>query len=178
MQILSHLDLTLTGHERLIFEALYRDIMLDVRPSNTIQIEFAHALIRAAWTLRRCDAAERALAEELGIDPLLADDKRLDRIHRTRLQANREYRMALAELRRLQTDQAIRNCPQHEGLRHLPVPIETKHVIQTARVAGGYRRNEPINFAAPATTRRKPANTAAGPQHQTRGNAVPRAPRL
>ena len=146
MQILSASDTYVAPHERHAFEALRKELLRDFQPLNSVEAEFASAALRAAWTIRRCDAAERDLALELGCDPLLSDDKRLGKIRQTRTQEQREFRMALAQLRRLQTDQAIRKLKENQGLQALPVPIDAKQFIQAARAAGGIAKNQRICF--------------------------------
>jgi hypothetical protein len=144
--ILSASDLHVPLQERPHFDALRRETLRDIQPMNSVQIELCNSALRAAWTIRRCDAAERDLAQELGLDPLLATDKRIDRIHRFRAQAHREYRMALHELKRLQTDFAIRRLKENEGLLALPVAVDSKTYIAAARAAGGFEKKQRISF--------------------------------
>lgn len=146
MQLLSATDLYVPSHLRHSFEALRQEMLRDIQPLNSVQAEFFNSLFRAAWLLRRCDAAERDLALELGVDPLVSADKRIDRIRQERAQQQREYRMALAQLKRLQTDQAIRHLKRNEGLQALPVPIDTRVYIQAARAAGGFEKHQKICF--------------------------------
>ena len=146
MLLLSASNLHVPLAERSTFEALRQELLRDIQPVNSVQVEFANAALRAAWTIRRCDAAERDLGHELGADPLLSGGQRIDRIHRARNQAHREYRMALHELGRLQTDQAIRMLKENQGLLALPVPLDAKSYIVAARAAGGFDRKQRIAF--------------------------------
>jgi hypothetical protein len=146
VQILSASNLFVPLPERDSFEALRHEMLRDIQPVNSVQAEHFNSMLRAAWNIRRCDAAERDLGLELGIDPLLSTDRRIDRIRITRAQEQREYRIALAQLRRLQTDQAVRRLKQNEGLLALPVPIDTKVYIAAARAAGGFTKHQQICF--------------------------------
>jgi hypothetical protein len=146
LQLIDAAKLHVQPADRLEFDSLRRGILADTQPVNQIQAEFTNALIRAAWTIRRCDASEADLAAELGMDPLLHHDRRLNRVQRTRTQAQREYRVALRELKRLQTDFAIRQLKENEGLIALPVPIDAKAYIQAARAAGGHSPRQRICF--------------------------------
>lgn len=143
--ILKASDLVVLSHQRGDFETLRDSLLTDIQPVNSIQIELFNQLLRAAWQIRRCDYAERSLADS-GLDPLLAKDKTIDRIIRSRAHSERVFRQALAELRKVQTDCAVRRIPQNQGLAALPVPIDTRTYIQSARLAQGARRGQVIPF--------------------------------
>ena len=147
MPLLTNSDLVVLDHERAHFQTLRRDLLRDVQPVNSIQEELFNQALRHAWTVRRCDAAELTLAAETpGRDPLVANPKVFDRIHRTRIQSERAYRQALAELRKLQTDRAVRQLKQNQGLVALPVLIDSKTYIKEARAANGIAPGKPIHF--------------------------------
>lgn len=147
LPLLTASDLVVLDHERSHFQTLRRDLLRDVQPVNSIQEELFNQALRHAWTVRRCDAAERSLAAETpGQDPLLADPRVFHRIHRTRTQSERAYRQALAELRKLQTDRAVRQLKQNQGLVALPVLIDAKTYIREARAANGIAPGKPIHF--------------------------------
>lgn len=144
MLILTAAQLTVAPAERDLFHALRTQMLRDIQPIGALQIEFFNSALRAAWEIRRCDAAERELAAHG--DPLLSPSKTIDRIYRVRRQAERTYRQALAELKKLQTDRAIRQLKQNKGLDALPVPIDTKAYIAAARAANGFTKTQPITF--------------------------------
>jgi hypothetical protein len=149
---LSAADFHLAAAELPIFEELRNATLRDTQPEGSLEIEFANALLRAAWTIRRCDLAERALAIELNQDPLLSPDRRLNRIQRTRAQAQREHRVALRELKRLQTSRAILALEQTSPL---PAPVDAKpYIAARRRIARTAAKNTAANTAAA-----KPANT-------------------
>ena len=128
------------------FDALRAQMLRDIQPVNSIHVEFFNSALRAAWSIRRCDAAERELTQECGYDPLLSKDQRVDRLHRFRRQSERDYRVALAELKKTQTDRAMRQLAENKGLDALPVPIDTRTYIAAARQAKGFTSKQPISF--------------------------------
>jgi len=146
LHLLSARNLHVPPNERHSFEALRTAMLRDIQPLNSLQTEFFNAALRASWTLQRCDAAERDLGRELDADPLLSKDQRIARLYRIRAQALREYRMALGELRRLQTDHAIRRLKENEGLAALPAPIDANSYIVAARAAGGLEKKQRLCF--------------------------------
>jgi hypothetical protein len=146
LQILDSTRIHVPESDRPAFEALRLGLLRDIQPLNAIQTQLANSALRAAWTIHRCDSAELALAQESGLDPLLSADRRLDRIQRTRTQAERDYRLALKELKRVQTDCAIRGLKENEGLQAMPVLIDTKAYIVAARAAAGIAPKERICF--------------------------------
>lgn len=129
---------------RHLFDALRTQMLRDIQPVGATQIEFFNSLLRAAWEIRRCDDAELELAEQG--EPLLSPGKVIDRIHRVRRQAERAYRQAIAELKKIQTDRAIRQFSENKGLDALPVPIDTRAYIAAARAAGGFTKTQRITF--------------------------------
>ena len=144
MLILTANQLGVPTAGRDLFDALRTQMLRDIQPVNAIQIEFFNSMLRAAWEIRRCDAAELQLAENG--DTLLSPGQVIDRIHRVRRQAERAYRLALAELKKLQTDRAIRQLKENKGLDALPVPIDTKAYIAAARAANGFTKTQRITF--------------------------------
>jgi hypothetical protein len=147
LPILNASDLVVLDHDRAKFQTLRRDLINDIQPVGAIQVELFNQALRHAWTVHRCDAAERDLAAKYpGQDPLLADPLAFNRINRTRTQSERAYRQALAELRKLQTDRAVRQLKQNQGLVALPVLIDSKTYIRQARAASGIAPGKPIHF--------------------------------
>lgn len=146
MLILTAYDLAVIPGHRDLFETLRTQMLRDIQPVNSLQVEFFNQALRNAWTIRRCDAAERDLGAETGVDPLFAKGNTIDRVHRVRRQSERAYRQAIAELTKLQTDRAIRQLKDNKGLDALPVPIDTKAYITAAREAGGFTKKQRITF--------------------------------
>lgn len=143
MSILTAQDLYVAPHLADEFESLRAGLLAQYQPIGATQIQTLSALLRASWDLRRCDEAELTLARQLGHDPLLAQpDARTRHLHRVRTQAGRDYRMALQELRRQQTDHAIRSLPENAPTLTLPAGIDTKAYLQAARAARGLRKDD------------------------------------
>lgn len=145
MLILTAADLVVLAHQRDQFAALKNEMLRDVQPVNSVQIELFNQALRAAWNVRRFDEAERDLCTN---EPtaLITAGPVIARLHRLRAQAERAYRQALAELRKTQTDRAIRQLKQNKGLDALPVPIDTKAYVAAARLANGIAASQPISF--------------------------------
>src|SRR5207249_1335120 len=77
-----------------------------LKPQNALEEIFVTEIMTAAWRLRRCGLVEAALAtRDLTEDNLAKEQKPIDR---ARTQANNLLRRSTAELRRLQTEDAIR----------------------------------------------------------------------
>jgi hypothetical protein len=102
--------------ERAEYAATRAALWSEITPEGVIEGTFASAILNATWRLRRCGLVEAALAETSLLDPMAADPANEDRaariqisIDRARTQAHALLRRSLADLRRLQTDKAIRD---------------------------------------------------------------------
>ncbi|MEO8661411.1 MAG: hypothetical protein ABI693_23275, partial [Bryobacteraceae bacterium] len=94
----------------------------DLNPETPIQVVFFNQALSAAWLQFRCDRAEAQLdtrVSEPGLDPLL--DPQLEAtirtIHRARAQAIKHLSKAIADLRKVQTEQQYRwaAMPEEKG---------------------------------------------------------------
>jgi hypothetical protein len=108
LRILTEADLYVPADQREAFASLRETVLRDYPPANQLQAEAVNSLLRALWEIHRCNLAEKQLGAEIGIDPLLAEDKRLARIQRTRAKAEREIQAARQDYLRLQTAAALR----------------------------------------------------------------------
>ncbi|MEO8657212.1 MAG: hypothetical protein ABI693_02010 [Bryobacteraceae bacterium] len=104
------------------FEALRAGLQTDLNPETPIQVVFFNQALSAAWLQFRCDRAEAELdsrVSEPGLDPLLDPnlEPTIRTIHRTRAQAVKHLSKAIAELRKVQTEQQYRwaAMPEDEG---------------------------------------------------------------
>ena len=83
----------------------------DLNPTGALEETFVMTIIGASWRLRRCALVESDMAGIFSLDPM--EDQAGSRIQcsvdRARSQAFRILRQSTAELRRLQTERAIRN---------------------------------------------------------------------
>jgi hypothetical protein len=104
------------------FEALRTGLHTDLNPETPIQVVFFNQALSAAWLQFRCDRAEAQLdtkVGEPGLDPLLDPnlEATIRTIHRTRAQAIKHLSKAIADLRKVQTEQQYRwaAMPEDEG---------------------------------------------------------------
>ena len=104
------------------FEALRAGLQADLNPETPIQVVFFNQALSAAWLQFRCDRAEAELdsrVSEPGLDPLLDPSlaPTIRTIHRTRAQAVKHLSKAIAELRKIQTEQQYRwaSMPEADG---------------------------------------------------------------
>ena len=145
MLILTTAGLVVRPHQHAEFETLKTAMLRDIQPVNSVQTELFNQALRAAWNIRRFDEAEREICTNEP-NALITAHKSIAQLHRLRTQAERSYRLALAELRKTQTDRAIRQLKQNKGLDALPVPIDTRTYVAAARAANGISAGQPIHF--------------------------------
>ena len=83
----------------------------DLNPTGALEETFVMTIIGASWRLRRCALVESDMSGIFSLDPM--EDQAASRIQgsvdRARSQAFRILRQSTGELRRLQTERAIRN---------------------------------------------------------------------
>lgn len=120
--------------EREEYETTRASLWEEINPEGAIEETLALAVLSATWRLRRCGLVEASLAETSCLDPMKLDPMQADpadcngaariqlSVDRARNQALTQLRHSLAELRRLQTEKAVR----HEIFGHsnagAPVP--------------------------------------------------------
>jgi hypothetical protein len=106
------------------FEAFQQSLHSELSPVGVLEEFTFRTLLRAAWNSRRFARLEADLFVN-GIDPLLDESSAriLDRISRHAARAQREYYRALAELRTLQTDRALRVRKLAETERTATPPV-------------------------------------------------------
>jgi len=104
------------------FEALRAGLQADLNPQTTLEVVFFNQALSAAWLQFRCDRAEAQLdskVSEPGLDPLLDPtlEPAIRTIHRTRAQAIKHLSKAIADLRKVQTEQQYRwaAMPEDQG---------------------------------------------------------------
>jgi hypothetical protein len=107
------------------FNALYEFHFADVRPVGELQTQFFEQLVHAAWNT----GVARAL---LAVALHQMDDKKIANANRYLAQYERSYAKALAELRKLQTDLALRAVEQNEPIAGLPMPCQIKVIANEA----------------------------------------------
>lgn len=107
---------TLTLHdfvrpeERDEYSQLVAGLRAQLNPEGALEEVFAAAIISASWRLRRCSLVEARMLETCALDPMEDDSaSRLQiSVDRTRAQSHTILHRSIAELRRLQTQRAIR----------------------------------------------------------------------
>lgn len=120
-------DFIRTGEEEEYAEALV-SLMRELSPEGVLEETFAAEIAGARWRLRRCRLIEAALALRVSSDLTLdeQDEKRQKSVDRARAQSHNILRRSLAELRKLQTQRAIRRetaiAPAMETAGHPSAP--------------------------------------------------------
>jgi hypothetical protein len=94
------------------FDAVRTGLRKNLLPLGELQEAFFTRIVECTWNLHRCRLAEAALyaeSEDQTIDPLLNDDKRLDRIRKYARQYENSLAKNLRELGRIQTEAQYRH---------------------------------------------------------------------
>ncbi len=87
-----------------------RSLIAELAPQGIIEETFAAEIVGATWRLRRCRKVEDSLSEGATLDLMVDDilDKQQKSVDRARAQSHNILRRSLAELRKLQTERALR----------------------------------------------------------------------
>jgi hypothetical protein len=126
--------------ERQDFDELEAALLDELAPQGAIEIVTFRELLHAAWNLERFRRLEvDYCAQEPVTDAKDADfaDKTYDRISRYQSRAQRAYYRALAELRHLQTNRALRDQQLAEpaGAAEVPVLAEIRKLTKRTQSA-------------------------------------------
>jgi hypothetical protein len=138
--------------------------MSQLDPQTPLEMIFATEMMSANWRLRRCRIIEAGLALEP--EP---DEKTQRSVDRARAQSHNILRRSLSELRKLQTERAIRDHIEHA--ENLPGLAETSKILRAApgsfchRAATATERSstEPGSFCKSAST--PPASSSKIPRN-------------
>jgi hypothetical protein len=100
------------------FTAAY---LAELSPLTLLEQTYAAALVSAAWRLRRCSLVESNMSDYIAGDPMENGfgQKMQTSVDRARAQAFNIFRRSTQELRRLQTDRALR--------AHIPTGASAPH---------------------------------------------------
>ncbi len=94
------------------YDSRLDNLFKELAPRTTLEREFVAQIHRAHWRLRRCSLVEAQLSADANIlDPMRAESPNFHTqlsLDRARAQASRQLRLAMAELRRLQTERQFR----------------------------------------------------------------------
>lgn len=101
-------QLIVRDDERETFEDLRAGLLAELDPQGPVEILVFNDLLHAAWNLHRFRRieTEQAAAPDLPEDPAVRD--LLDRLARYQSRTQRAFYRALGQLRKLQTDRALR----------------------------------------------------------------------
>jgi hypothetical protein len=120
-------DFILEG-ERDEYTKTLADLWTELQPEGILEETFTSEIMSATWRLRRCRLVEATLATRDLSDEDLAREQKS--VARARAQSYSILRRSVAELRKLQTERAIRI---ELGIEHLPGLADSRQIIQTVR---------------------------------------------
>jgi hypothetical protein len=127
--------LTVAPQDQADFNTLKQNLLLDVRPEGALEDSLFERLLLANWNLRRITRYEAELLDQT--NPFAPGDpeaaQAFDRLARYRRDLERSAKLALAELRKLQTERAIL-LQQHETVA-APL-INTTPLAELSRLTG------------------------------------------
>ena len=118
------------------FNHLQADLRAEIQPDGATQNTLFDLILHAAWNLRRCFDLESKIQNKAITDALLNDElaSKLDRIYRYKKMHESSHRRAIADLRKLQTEQLWRNESEQ--------CLDESILAETAKVAEVVRANE------------------------------------
>src|SRR5450432_3497915 len=122
------------------FNCFQANLESEIQPDGATQATLFDLILHAAWNLRRCFELESKIQSEAiskGLTDALLDDDlsgKLDRIYRYKKMHESSHRRAIADLRKLQTEQLWRNESQQ--------CIDESILADTAQVAAQVGANE------------------------------------
>ncbi len=103
--------------ERDIYKDFCDGFYTELGPEGHIETALAAEIVAASWRLRRCSEAEGDLADYAPQDPLLdeATEKTRRSIERARNSAHSHFHRSLNQLRKIQTERAVRIATHGEN---------------------------------------------------------------
>jgi uncharacterized protein YecA (UPF0149 family) len=120
-------DFLLEG-EHTEYDETLSELWADLQPEGILEETFTAEIMSANWRLRRCRLVEADLStRDLSDEEFAAEHKSLIR---ARAQSHSILRRSLAELRKLQSERAVR---KELGTQDLPLLVDSRQVIQTVR---------------------------------------------
>ncbi len=96
--------------ERDLYKEFCDGFYSELGPEGHIETALAAEIVAASWRLRRCSEAEGDLADYATADPLLDESTEKTRrsIERARNSAHSHFHRSLNQLRKIQTERAVR----------------------------------------------------------------------
>ena len=123
-------NLLIHDHEQADFQKFQEGHLRDLMPQGAIQWDFFDQILRCSWNLQKMDRMEKEYFEKNGMNAIFnSEDKSFDRILRYRRMLSLELRRALDELRKLQTEQALRCLPQNFAVRYVSHAVDTQSLL-------------------------------------------------
>jgi hypothetical protein len=119
--------------EQADFDTFKSVLSSEFQPDGLTQGNLFDLILHAAWNLRRCYLLETHVQNEAiskGLDDALLDDE-LARIYRYRKMHESSHRRAMADLRKLQTEQLWRQ--ENQECEEESILTDTKNVISRLR---------------------------------------------
>jgi hypothetical protein len=103
--------------ERDIYKDFCDGFYTELGPEGHIETALAAEIVAASWRLRRCSEAEGDLADYATADPLLDESTEKTRrsIERARNSAHSHFHRSLNQLRKIQTERAVRIATHGEN---------------------------------------------------------------
>ncbi|HKD10120.1 MAG TPA: SEC-C metal-binding domain-containing protein [Bryobacteraceae bacterium] len=145
------------------YQTTYLALMHELGPHGILEQVFADEIMSANWRLRRCGIIEASLALKLETPEATASqsettDKAQRSVDRARAHSHSILRRSIAELRKLQTERAIR--ANIDSLSDLTGLVDSQKLLQAIN-ADPYDDDQPDDkAAAPAPKRSKPITLA------------------
>lgn len=140
-------DIVIPGDLASDFESLQADLLAELQPGSTIEMQYFRQLLRACWNLVRIDREESRIFTDDGLDVLLSDKHAV--LQRYRRQQERSRAEAMKALRQLQTERALRQIPALEIFRDESPAIEGLPILRLAERHARLRIVKPNELPQP-----------------------------
>ncbi len=147
------------------YQTTYLALMRELGPQGILEQVFADEIMSANWRLRRCRLVEATLAIKREATEAAEDasesetaDKAQRSVDRARAHSHSILRRSIAELRKLQTERAIRT--HIESLSDLPGLVDSRKLLQAIN-ADLYDDDQPDDKASASAPKHDKAITLA-----------------
>lgn len=140
-------------NEQIEYSQTRTSLMAELNSQGILEQIFADEIMGANWRLRRCRFDEAGLAKLISQTGAVQDsimERKQKSIERSRAAAQLALRRSIAELRKLQTERAVR---ADLDITDLPALADTAHVFRAARLAAPAPAETPQPDAPPQRRR-------------------------
>lgn len=132
----------LRDDEKPDFELFQKELLTELQPDGPLQAEVFTRLLRTLWTIRRLDRREDDVFCSTGLPLAAAEPKEFENTLRYRRFLAKEHRDLLAELRRLQTEAAVRFLgTDYQAFRILSPLVEVRPLVKLENERCAARNN-------------------------------------